>query len=68
MIVLCDRPYLVSLLFAVLLSLHLVKFLMFFITCTIITCSGHYDANDYVDASSTSTISSDVGTHDGMSL
>jgi len=26
---LCDHPYLVSLLFAVLLSLHLVKFLMF---------------------------------------
>ena len=31
--VLCDHPYLVSLLFAVLLSLHLVTFLMFFITC-----------------------------------
>ena len=31
--VLCDRPYLVSLLFAVLLSLHLVTFLMLFITC-----------------------------------
>jgi len=33
--VLCDRPYLVSLLFAVLLFLHLVTFLMFFITCNI---------------------------------
>ena len=31
--VLCDHPYLVSLLFAILLSLHLVTFLMFFITC-----------------------------------
>ena len=31
--VLCDYPCLVSLLFAVLLSLHLVTFLMFFITC-----------------------------------
>jgi len=31
--VLCDRPYLVSVLFAVLLSLHLVTFLMLFITC-----------------------------------
>ena len=29
--VLCDHPYLVSLLFAVLLSLHLVTFLMFFL-------------------------------------
>ena len=28
-----DHPYLVSLLFAVLISLHLVTFLMFFITC-----------------------------------
>ena len=33
MTVSCDYPYLVSLLFAVLLSLHLVTFLMFFITC-----------------------------------
>ena len=31
MTVLCDHPYLVSLLFAVLLSLHLVTFLMFFL-------------------------------------
>jgi len=31
--VLCDRPYLVSLLFAVLLSLHLVTFFIVFITC-----------------------------------
>jgi len=31
--ILSDYPYLVSLLFAVLLSLHLVTFLMFFITC-----------------------------------
>ena len=33
--VLCDFSYLVSLLFAVLLSLHLVTFLMFFIACRI---------------------------------
>ena len=32
--VLCDHPYLVSLLFAVLVSLHPATFLMFFITCT----------------------------------
>jgi len=31
--VLCEHPYLVSLLFAVLLSLHLVTLLMHFITC-----------------------------------
>ena len=31
--VLCDHPYLVSLLFAVLVSLHPATFLMFFITC-----------------------------------
>ena len=31
--VLCDHPYLVSLLFAILLSLHLVTFLMLFIAC-----------------------------------
>ena len=30
--VLCDHPYLVSLLLAILLSLHLVTFLMFLIT------------------------------------
>ena len=35
----CDYPYIVSLLFAVLLSLHLVTFLMFFITCVLITFS-----------------------------
>ena len=33
MTVSCDHPYLVSLLFAVLLSLHLATFLMVFITC-----------------------------------
>ena len=31
--VLCDHPYLVSLLFAVLVSLHPVTFPMYFITC-----------------------------------
>ena len=31
----CDRPYLVSLLYAILLSLHLVTYLTFFITCLI---------------------------------
>jgi len=36
LIVLCDHPYLVSVLFAVLLSLYLVTFKMFFITCNII--------------------------------
>ena len=35
-----DHPYLVSLLFAVLLSLHLVTFLMFFITCIYINYRG----------------------------
>jgi len=33
--VLCDYPYLVSSLFAVLLTLHLAIFVMFFITCGI---------------------------------
>ena len=33
MTVICDHPYLVSLHFAVLLSLHLVTFFMFFNTC-----------------------------------
>ena len=33
--VLCDHPYLVSFLFAVLVSLHPATFLMFFITCAI---------------------------------
>jgi len=34
LIALCDHPSLVSVLFAVLLSLHLVTFKMFFITCS----------------------------------
>jgi len=36
LIVLCDHPSLVSVLCAVLLSLYLVTFKMFFITCNII--------------------------------
>jgi len=35
--VLCDHPYLVSLLFAVLLSLHLVTFLTFFCCSIVVT-------------------------------
>ena len=43
--VLCDHPYLVSLLFAVLVSLHPATFLMFFITCIITIIDYHRSGN-----------------------